>query len=467
MTDARRALIYSFMDRYSGMLIAIGSSMVLARLLTPAEVGTFSVAMGLLAFAAMFRDLGAGQYLLQERELTDDRVRAVWALQLGLGLLLALIVLGLAYPAAWFFKQDALLPIFGVLALTYLLNPFGSLTYAWLMRNMRFGALALMRLSSAGVGAAVAILLAWLDHGAISLAWGNLAGIAAQSLVAVCYRPQHFPWRPGTRELRRVLGFGSRVTGSGVLNTLRDYLPEIVIARVQDVTAAGYFSRANGLVAMFARLVMDATNAVAQALFAQRARAGADLAEPLHRALSYVTVLAWSFAALLGLLAEPLIALLYGSQWGDSVAPMRWLALGLAFSAPIGICSALLLAAGGTHLMLRLAAAGAALVVLAALLGAPYGLVATCAALAAGQALAGALWVQQSCRFAKLPLRRLLSPLLRGLGVALFSALPLVAALVSGWVGQGPALLVLMVCGMAAALGFVLAVLLFGHPIRQ
>ena len=74
--------------------------------------------MVLLMFVATVRDMGAGQYLVQERELTIERIRAVWAVKLGLGLALAGVVLLASYPVALFYKEprmrDIMLVVSGV-----------------------------------------------------------------------------------------------------------------------------------------------------------------------------------------------------------------------------------------------------------------------------------------------------------------------------------------------------------------
>ena len=101
--STRRALTFSFVDRYASLIIGVLSSMVIARLLTPAEVGVFSVTMMLLAFLSTVRDLGAGEYLVQEQNLTTERIRAVWAVQLGLGLTLSALVLLASVPVAAFY----------------------------------------------------------------------------------------------------------------------------------------------------------------------------------------------------------------------------------------------------------------------------------------------------------------------------------------------------------------------------
>ena len=103
----RRSLVYSYLDRYASLVISIVSSMIIARLLTPADIGVFSVTMVLLAFVTTVRDMGAGCYLVQEKELTIDRIRAVWAVQLGLGVLLGLVVLIASIPVAMFTPSHA------------------------------------------------------------------------------------------------------------------------------------------------------------------------------------------------------------------------------------------------------------------------------------------------------------------------------------------------------------------------
>ena len=232
--STRKSLFFSFLDRYASLAISIIYSMVIARLLTPGELGIFSVTMVLLGFVSTVRDMGAGQYLVQEKELTNDRIRAVWAVQLGLGVGLAIIVLLASYPVALFYDEPRMRNIMFLVALNYLINPFGSLTYAWLMREMRFESVALMRFSSALGGAVVSSVLAWQDYGPISLAFGSVASTLINASLAVCFRPKFFPWLPGTKELRRVLGFGSRLTAGSIVISLATAAPELFLGKLQD-----------------------------------------------------------------------------------------------------------------------------------------------------------------------------------------------------------------------------------------
>ena len=61
------------------VLLSLAGGMIISRLLTPAQTGIYSVAAVLLGVAQVLRDFGAGQYLVQERELTRPSCARCWA----------------------------------------------------------------------------------------------------------------------------------------------------------------------------------------------------------------------------------------------------------------------------------------------------------------------------------------------------------------------------------------------------
>lgn len=463
----RRSLAFSMLDRYAGLLVNIVSTMLLARLLTPHEVGIFSVAMAMLMFAATVRDMGAGTYLVQEKELTRERIQSVWALQLGLGVALAALVAGAAVPASAFYREPALEPIMWVLALNYLVNPFGSLTYAWLMREMRYGAVALMRFGSTFGGACLSVGLAWSGHGAISLAWGSLCTTVLNALIAQRFRPKHFPWMPALSEVRRVLGFGGRMTASSMLNTVTAVAPEFLLGRLHGMAAVGYFSRANGLVQLFSRLVTDAVYPVALSLFSQQNRQGMSAGPGFIRACSYMSALCWAFCACLAVLAEPTIVVLYGAQWTESVHLARWLTIWAGLSALTPLCIAALVGAGRPKLVLRCSALTAAAMLMGIGAGSVWGPSGTAIGMATGAAIGACVWIREACREMAVDLADMLTAFRGSALLGLIATGPAVAAL--WWSSQAKPLPLVVAalgwCGSAAA--FAVGARMTTHPIGE
>ena len=74
----------SFVTRLSVAVITLISSIVIARLLTPAEMGVYAIGLTLRALLDVFREFGIGNYLVQEKQLTREKVRAAFSVTLSL-----------------------------------------------------------------------------------------------------------------------------------------------------------------------------------------------------------------------------------------------------------------------------------------------------------------------------------------------------------------------------------------------
>lgn len=439
--------------------------MVLARLLTPADMGLYAVTMALLAFAATVRDLGAGQYLLQEKDLTVGRIRAVWAIQLSVGVILGAAVAAFSMPMSAFFGDARMRDILLVLALNYIVNPFGSVTYAWLMREMRYDAVAVTRFTATCTGAAVSIWLAWRGLGALSLAWGSVCSTVANALVSTFFRPARYPWLPSFRDARRVLSFGTQVTSSSIINTMAAGAPEFLVGKLQGLAAAGLYSRANGLVAMFSRLVTDAVYSVALSLFARESRQGQGSASSFLKAISYTTALSASFSIALIFLAHPIIRLLYGPQWDGSVGATRVLACVAVGTAVIPVCSAALLGAGEVKKALTSTVASACISVFLVVAGAWHGIEILAAAVAVATALSSVIWFRAVRAVLQFDWKPLLAILVRSGAVAGTAGMgPVLAYTLFGAQPQG-VLAPVLVGASGGAAGLLLGVVLFRHPL--
>jgi len=465
--STRNSLFFSFLDRYASLVISVIASMVIARLLTPAEIGVFSVTMVLLSFASTIRDMSAGNYLVQEKELTTDRIRAVWTVQLGLGLAMACVVLLASAPVALFYHEPRMRNVMLVVALNFAINPFGSLTHAWLTREMRFESLAVMRFSSVLFGVLVSTWLAWQNFGPISLAFGSLASTVVNALIAIHFRPKFFPWLPGVGEIRRVFAFGSKLTFSTIVDDFAVTAPELMLGKLQSLAAAGLYSRASGLVHMFHRLFVDAVAAVCLPWFARQSRECGGFVAPFVKATAYVTAFGWSFCLAVICLAHPIVRVLYGGQWDQAVDLARLLAVAMMFSVPAALCQVALMSSGAASTVARVTILSALQSIVLVALGTSQGLLALGVAIIASSAVGAVIGLRATSRHIGLPWRALLMALVPSAAVALLAALGPALAL---WLyGPYPANVVMpLVLGGAGGLtGFVAGIMLFKHPLQN
>ena len=122
MRGLARNFAFGFAEKYLQAGLALASSAILARLLSPAEIGVYSIAAVLTGLAQVFRDLGTGQLLVARRELSTQEQRALLTIALAMGWGLALLIGCLAGPMAAFYRQPELRTVLHILLLNFLLG---------------------------------------------------------------------------------------------------------------------------------------------------------------------------------------------------------------------------------------------------------------------------------------------------------------------------------------------------------
>jgi O-antigen/teichoic acid export membrane protein len=346
MASVRKSLAISLTERYLVFGLQFISSLVLARLLTPHEFGVYSVAVVLMGFIHVVRDMGVGQYLVQEATLTRQKIRAVAGAVLTVSWLLAPVVFFAAGPVAAFYREPGLSDVLHVLALSLVIIPFGATVQAWLHRNMRFGALLVMRVGSTSVQIATSITLAWTGHGFMSLAWGSVAGVVATVLMANLYRPAQLRVLPSFRHMGGVFRFGGRSTAMGLLTELSAGLPEMIVGRTLGMEPVGVYNRARGQLQLFSRLFNASIFAVGLPHFARLHREGKSLAPDFRHGADCMLGVSWPLFAGTALFAEPLIRLLYGPQWSQAAALVPVMCVSAAVGNLLPLSHPLLMATG-------------------------------------------------------------------------------------------------------------------------
>lgn len=337
MSSVRRTIALSFLQNYTALAISFLSSIIIARILTPHDIGIFSIGVAVVGIAHMLRDFGVGQYIIQKKDLDDADIQAAFGLTLAVAWAMSLVIFVVAEQVAQFYGTPQIRNVMWLLAVNFLLIPFGSVTMALLRRRMEFGSLYWIRTSSALTHAAVAIFCAWLGYGYLSLAFASTMGIVATVCACILARPSGMPWMPGVEGLKRVLSFGGYVTGGRLATELASAFPELVIGKALDISSVGIFGRAMGLIDIFNRAFVSSIWGVMLPHFANVVRGEGSLKDSFLISVRHTTAIAWPFFTVMGLLSFPIVRVLYGDQWDASVPLVRILCFaGAAGSLFIG-----------------------------------------------------------------------------------------------------------------------------------
>lgn len=341
-------------ESYLTILLQLLSLFVLARLITPADFGLFSVASATVLIAQSLREFGVGSYLIQEEELTDHKIRTAFTITLLFAILLFLATqMGAGYFAS--FYGDARIEVaFRLLAINFLLMPFNSTTISLMRRRFYFDKLFWLNMSAAVAGTVTAIAMAVLGFGYLSLVWSSIVSAAVFCLGGAVYRRSEFFLKPSLIEWRSIFSFGSRVTLTNALTQVAININDLVVGRVLGLASLAMLNRALSVMNLFHREIMGALRNVAYPAFARASREGQDIDQLHTRSVTAITAVAWPFYGLMALYPFEVLRFLFGAQW-DSAAPfVPYYCLAGAVAAGWSLIPQMLMAVGRVDVSTRI-----------------------------------------------------------------------------------------------------------------
>lgn len=330
MANLRRSLLITFCSSTGSTALKFVVSVLLARILSPSEIGIFSMTLVLVNFAHVFRDFGVTHYIQREADLSSDKLRSAAGVAYASSWLIALCLYLASGPVGAWFDEPGMVPVMQVLALGFVFIPFGSITNAMLSR--RFEAQKQAYVNAAGTLSycAACLILAKLGFGSMSLAWANLINILVCGLALIPHRPRELPWLPSFAHWRAVAKFGAGSLVSNTAAAVNNAIPDILLGKLGSASQVGLLSRANSTVQIFIHVAGSTVTYGAVSYLAQIFHRGESLAPVLTRATVLLTGVGWTALGLTAVLGHDIVLALYGPTWLESVPAILPLTLAAA-----------------------------------------------------------------------------------------------------------------------------------------
>lgn len=315
MAALRRSLVINFFVSSGAALLQFGVSVVLARILSPSEIGVFSMTVVFVNIAHIFRDFGVATYIQREAELTAEKIRSAIGVLFTTSWLIALLLLvASSWLGAWF-KEPAITPVMRVLALGFMITPFGSITHALLVRELAADKQAVVSAVSTIGYCVVCIGLALLGCGTMSLAWANLANVCICAVAYIPFRPAGMPWLPSFRHWRGITHFGLGTLLANCTAAINNAIPDLLLGKLGNAHQVGLLSRANSTVSIFNYAAGSTVTYGAVSYLSQSHYRGETLVPVLTRATALLTGVGWPVFAFTALLGTDIVVTLYGVKW--------------------------------------------------------------------------------------------------------------------------------------------------------
>ena len=359
MAGARRSVAFASLGRYTSVVAGLVATVVVARLMRPGEFGVSVIGSAALGLAQAVRELGSVQYLVQERDLTIERIRTSVTISIIVTVVIAVALIAGAPLLAAAYGRPGLAPYVIVLTLGFVTGPFVQPIYGLLTREGRFGQIALIDTVSATVNAAVMIILVVAGFSFMGIAWAGFASaVLATVLFQLSYR-DHRMLVPCLKEWRRIVSFGIYGTATSFIYRSAESVWFLVLGRLLDARAVGLLQRALLLATFPDRVILSGVGSVALRSLSSRAHRGDELSGAYLRWIAYASAIAWPALLMIALFASQIVAVLLGDNWHRTVPLVEIIACSTMLAFPVMLNSSATVAADGMRDLPKVAVAQA------------------------------------------------------------------------------------------------------------
>ncbi|MEV0637407.1 oligosaccharide flippase family protein [Streptomyces sp. NPDC050619] len=327
----RSAARWSLINTVVMRLGNFATGIVLARFaLGPAEWGVYGIAQTVLLVLLSANELGVGLAIVRwEGDARRFAPTVLTLSALSSGLLYVALFAAAPTVAGLLGSPDAA-GVLRVMCLCVVIDGVAQVPGGFLTREFAQGKRMIIDGLNFGLSTSVTLLLAFEGWGAMSFAWGAVAGNVVTLIGCWLAAPGtlKFGWDP--EQARALLRFGLPLAGASMLALAVVNVDTMAVGATLGNVSLGFYVLAFNMSGWPVRIISEAARRVSFAGFSRLADTPQALAQGFSRALGVLMTATVPVCVLLAGFAGPAIELIYGSHWAPAAAALPWLmALGL------------------------------------------------------------------------------------------------------------------------------------------
>lgn len=333
-------------------IITWAITIFVVRILSPADYGLMGMAVLFTGFLLLFNDFGLGAAIVQNPEVRDDQISDFrWVVFLISAALFGLLCAG-APLVAVYFNEPRLVNIVRVLGISFLLSGIGTPAMYMLSRRMEFKERSQAEFVGSLVGGVSTLVFALLRLGVWSLIFGYLLQQFATQGLYCYFSPLPLRARFSVRNISAFMKFGFQIAAARLLWFVSSNADFMVVGRVLGTVQLGYYSLAFQFSSMPIDKIVNLVNQVAFPSFAAVQNDNETLRRHFSRVISTVALLTFPIFIGLALAADSAVALFLTAKWTPAVLPLKILCVVSCIRALHATNAPLVVAKGGTRVVL-------------------------------------------------------------------------------------------------------------------
>jgi O-antigen/teichoic acid export membrane protein len=320
-----RSIFWLAWSRGVVQVLSFAATVLIARILAPADYGVMALAGVFIGSANMLAELGLGRAIIQFRDLDRRELDTCFWLTMSLATI-AFVVLSLgAQMIARWFEVPRLAEVLPVLALGLPLTACSVVSDGLLRKRLALDRVSQAEIIGGGVALPVMLCCALAGFGVWALVIGSLIHPAVRSLATFAFAPWWPGFRIGGERAKEMLRFSLTTLGANILWVLGEQADVLVIGKITGQVTVGLYSMAKQLALLPGHKISTVVNMLSSPMMAELQTNVDAMRTAFYRTVRLTGAIALPTSAGMALVAGELVAVVLGPNWSPAVPILRLL----------------------------------------------------------------------------------------------------------------------------------------------
>lgn len=353
-TKTFQGVLWTFLEQSSNKIIGFVIQIILARLLMPEDFGLIAMVVVFIGIGTSIMESGFGQSLIRTKNPSESDYSSIFYLNVFISIIIYGFLYLLAPYVSDFYNEGNLTLILRILGLIIIFKSLYLVQQTILTINLDFRKQMMINLISTIASGLVATILAYQGFGVWSLVFYQLITNLLSAFL-FWYNSKWFPkYIFDLRRIRYHYIFGYKLMLSTIINSVFNYIFDILIGKFYSSSQLGFYNRASTFQKFPTMLLGRSVNRVTYPVFSKISESHDQMKKALRKINKLVMYVYTPLVLLLLFNAKQIIVLLLSEKWLAAVPIFQLLCVGGLFQPIQYYNTNIILSLGDSALILKI-----------------------------------------------------------------------------------------------------------------
>jgi len=325
---------------------------ILSRFLIPSDFGLMAIVLVVVGFSQTFVDMGISNAIIYKQNISKNQLSTLYWINIFSGFLIFLFIFFISPLIAKFYNEPILLHLNRLVAISFIIQPFGQQFMVLLQKELRFKEISIIEVISKTTSLLISVIFAYFGYGIYSFIFGTLGAIFLQTCLYFLIGLKDFgiSFTFSFKEINEFLNFGLYQMGEKTINYFNFQIDVILIGRLLGSEQLGIYNIAKQIIIRPSSLINQIVTKVSFPSLALIQNKTEKLKGIYLKIINYLSMINFPLFALIYVFANDLILILFGEAYVEAIRIVKILSIYGAVRSVGNPVGSLLLALGRAKL---------------------------------------------------------------------------------------------------------------------